>query len=220
MASRVSGVDWHAWHDDYDRPDSVLAARLRVVQERIREVFDTAPPGPLRVVSLCAGQGRDLLGALAEHPRAGDVTARLVEIDPRNADAARSASRAAGLTLEVVTGDAALTDHYLDLVPAHVVLMCGVFGNLPDVEVEAVVDDCTALCANGGAVVWTRHRRAPDLVPQICTWFERRGFQRLWLSDPAHRFGVGVHRFTGTPRPLPAGRRMFTFHADDSLWTT
>src|SRR3989442_973015 len=30
---------------------------------------DQAPPGPLRAVSICAGQGRDLIGVLREHPR-------------------------------------------------------------------------------------------------------------------------------------------------------
>jgi hypothetical protein len=31
---------------------------------------------------MCAGQGHDVLGALPDHPRRGDVTARLVELDP------------------------------------------------------------------------------------------------------------------------------------------
>ncbi|MGH3780504.1 MAG: hypothetical protein ACRDRO_07715 [Pseudonocardiaceae bacterium] len=77
-------MDWCAWHDDYDQPDSVLGRRLRVVQQQIWQALDDCPPGPLRVVSLCAGQGHDLLGVLARHSRREDVTARLVELDPRN----------------------------------------------------------------------------------------------------------------------------------------
>ena len=72
-----------------------------------------AKPGPLRAISLCAGQGRDLISALAGHPRRYDVRARLVELDPRNTETARQAAQAAGLPrVEVVTGDAALTDTY------------------------------------------------------------------------------------------------------------
>ncbi|GGT08319.1 hypothetical protein ACFFV7_26705 [Nonomuraea spiralis] len=56
-----------------------------------------------------------------------------------------------------------------------------------------------------------RHREAPDRVPLICDWFEERGFERRWLSDPEAGFGVGVHRFTGRPEPLVPGERMFTF---------
>ena len=69
--------DWYAWHDDYDRPDGGMARRLSWVQDRIRAALDEVPPGPVRVISLCAGQGRDLIGVLADHPRRGDVTARL-----------------------------------------------------------------------------------------------------------------------------------------------
>jgi hypothetical protein len=204
-------TDWRDWHDEYDRPDSWMAQRLHAVQQQIRTVLDSSPAGPLRVVSLCAGQGRDLLGVLAGHPRRDDVRARLVELDARNTAVAEKA--AAGLPgVEVVTADASLTDHYLDMVPADLVLACGIFGNITDEDIRRTVGFCTRLCATGGTVIWTRHRRdEPDRVPVICEWFEELGFERRWLSAPDVEYGVGVHRFTGQPRPLAAGARMFTF---------
>ncbi|MBB5960633.1 putative RNA methylase [Saccharothrix tamanrassetensis] len=166
----------------------------------------------MRVISLCAGQGRDLLEVLAGHPRRDDVRARLVELDARNTAVAEATARAAGLEgVEVVTADASITDHYRDLTPADLVLVCGVFGNITDEDVERTVDACVQLCATGGTVVWTRHRGAPDLVPVICEWFEKRGFDRQWVSEPDAGFGVGVHRFHGEPQPLATGMRMFTF---------
>ncbi|WP_089015682.1 class I SAM-dependent methyltransferase family protein [Micromonospora inositola] len=210
--------DWYAWHDDYDQPDSALSRRLTELRLRIREALDQAPPGPLRVVSLCAGQGRDLIPVLATHPRRDDVTARLVELDPRNAEVARAAAAEAGLpAVQVVVGDAALTDHYADLAPAHLVLVCGVFGNIVDADIRATVGHCAALCAAGGTVFWTRHRREPDLVPAICDWFAEEGFTPVAVSSPADGVGVGVHRFTDRPRPLPAGVRMFEFVGYDRL---
>jgi hypothetical protein len=211
-------VDWEAWHDDYDRPGSNLARRLRVVQERIRLALDDCPPGPIQVISLCAGQGRDLIEVLAGHRRRDEVRARLVELDPRNTASARAAAEAAGLgQVEVVTGDAALTDHYHDVVPAELVLVCGLFGNITDTDIERTVDACSGLCASGGTVIWTRHRGSPDRVPLICGWFEERGFERLWASGPDAGFGVGIHRFGGEPRPLPPGTSLFTFVDYDAL---
>jgi hypothetical protein len=211
-------VDWCAWHDDYDQPDSVLGRRLRVVQEQVWLALDGCPPGPLRVVSLCAGQGHDLLGVLACHPRREDVTARMVELDPRNAAVANRTVAAAGLRrIEVVVGDAALTGYYSGLVPADIVLACGVFGNITDADVERTVAHCTQLCTKGGTLVWTRHREPPDLVPQICRWLEDGGFERQWLSGPDQGFGVGVHRFTGEPQPLDRSARLFTFIGSDVL---
>jgi hypothetical protein len=211
----VTGRDWYAWHHDYDEPGTALAGRLAAVQDQIRTALDAAPPGPLRAISLCAGQGRDLIGALARHPRRDDVSARLVELDPRNAAAARDAAEAAGLPrVEVVVGNAALTDHYAGMVPAYLVLVCGVFGNMTDDDVRRTIGYCTQLCAHGGTVVWTRGRWEPDLVPEICDWFAGRGFELGWVSDPAEGWGAGAHRFTGTPTPhvpLERGARMFTF---------
>jgi hypothetical protein len=94
---RLVAEDWYAWHDRYDDPRTGLARRLALVRDRVRAALDEAPPGPLRVISLCAGQGTDLIGPLSRHPRRGDVTARLVELDPRNTAAARRLADEAGL---------------------------------------------------------------------------------------------------------------------------
>jgi hypothetical protein len=200
------------WHAQYDQPDSTLARRLAAVQDRIRVVLDGAPPGPIQAISLCAGQGRDLIGALADHPRRGDVSARLVELDERSAAVARSSAAVAGLEkVEVVTGDAALTSQYADIVPAYLVLMCGMFGNISDPDIERTVGFAAQLCARGGTVVWTRQRAEPDLVPRICEWFGARGFELVWLSDPDAGFGVGAHRFAADPSSLEPAARMFRF---------
>ncbi|MEW2590777.1 methyltransferase domain-containing protein [Micromonospora aurantiaca] len=213
--------DWYAWHSDYDQPESALARRLAEVRQRVSDALDAAPAGPLRALSLCAGQGRDLIPVLAAHPRGADVTARLVELDPRNTDPARRAAADAGLTgVEVVTGDASLTDRYADLAPADLVLVCGIFGNISDDDIRATVRHCASLCATGGTVLWTRHRREPDLVPVICEWFAEEGFEPVAVNSPADGVGVGAHRFTGTPRPLAPGVRMFTFVGYDVLERT
>src|SRR5215472_15812564 len=108
--SIVAERDWYSWHAPYDDPNSGLSRRLAWVQDRIRAALDEAPPGPIRVISICAGQGRDLIGVLPGHPRRGDVSARLVELDPRNIEVARRLAAEAGLAnVEIVLGDAALT---------------------------------------------------------------------------------------------------------------
>jgi hypothetical protein len=73
------------------------------------------------------------------------------------------------------------------------------------------------LCKTGGTVIWTRKRTAPDRVPLICGWFEERGFDRQWLSEPDAGFGAGAHRFQGVPQPLAEGQRMFAFVGSEML---
>lgn len=212
-------MDWRAWHEHYDDTASPLARRLRIVQDQIRVALGECPPGPVRVISLCAGQGRDLLEVLDGHPRCGDVKAWLVEFDQRNAAIAEETAAAAGLAqqVEVVRADAALTDHYQGMVPAQIVLVCGLFGNIVDADIKQTIGVCPQLCAPGATVIWTRHRKAPDRIPMICDWFGQRGFHLQWLSAPNAGFGVGVHRFRGTPDPLVPGVRMFSFVGYDAL---
>jgi hypothetical protein len=189
------------------------------VQQRIREALDVASPGRLRAVSLCAGQGRDLIGALAGHPRRDDVTARLVELDEANVRAARAAARRARLNgVEVVAGDASHTDAFTGAVPADLVLVCGVFGNIADADIMRTISLLPQVCAQGAQVIWTRNRRPPDITEDICQWFEKHGFEKRWLSPPEEKaYGVGVHRYTGEPAPLERGVRLFDFVGYDAL---
>lgn len=201
--------DWGEWHDKYDLPDSNLSRRLVHVQRRIRDALDAAPPGPLRAISMCAGQGRDLIGVLRTHPRAGDVTALLVESDPRNVEYAR---RHAPAGVTVVEGDAAPSSAYAGMVPADLVLVCGVFGNIPDADVRRTVRHLPGFCGPGATVVWTRHVDPPDLTPQIRKWFADAGFREVGFdSEPGFPYGVGTHVLTGPPRPFDPDVELFRF---------
>jgi hypothetical protein len=209
----MTGRNWVSWHDSYDDPDSSLHRRLLLVQQRIREALDAAPPGPVRVLSMCAGQGRDLLGVLPEHPRSPDVRAVLVELDPKNADAARETVRAAGLDqITVHTADAGTTTRYRDVVPVQLALVCGVFGNVSNTDIEHTITQLPTLCAEGATVIWTRHREAPDLTPTIRTWFAGNGFTELAFDDDEDSsIGVGTHRMTAPARPYQPDLRLFEF---------
>jgi hypothetical protein len=204
----MAGEDWVRWHEAYDEPGSSLARRLAAVQRLIRAFLDEHPPGPIRVVSMCAGQGRDILGVLDDHPRRQDVTGRLVELDPRNAQAARERAPAG---IEVLVGDAAQTANYAGAVPADLVLACGVFGNISDGDIQRTIASLPGFCSAGGAVIWTRHREPPDLVPTVCRWFEEAGFRPVWVADRDAGYGAGMHVYAGPAKELPVDARLFTF---------
>jgi hypothetical protein len=208
--------DWVAWHAAYEDPASSLSARLRLVRGHLAEALGRAPAGPVRLLSLCAGQGRDVLGVLPEHPRGADVSAVLVEYDPRNAALAREGAARAGLPgVEVREADAARVAGYADALPADVLLLCGIFGNVSDEDIQRTAAAAAALCAAGATVIWTRHRRPPDLTPRIRGWFRAAGFDEVAFDTPDTEAltGVGVGRLAvPPPAGLPAGP-LFTFRA-------
>jgi hypothetical protein len=211
----VAQNDWVEWHRDYADPGSLLSRRGELVQGHLRAELDHAPEGDIRLISLCAGQGRDLIAVLAAHPRRDDVGARLVELDGRNVAVAREAALAAGLGgVEVVQADAGTTDACVGAVPAHIVLVCGVFGNISDGDIQVTVAALPSLCAPGALVLWTRHRLPPDLTPAIRSWFCEAGFREEEFDISHDGFmSVGAHRLRGEPAALLPGHRLFTFAA-------
>jgi hypothetical protein len=209
----LRGTDWLAWHRQYQDPDSRFPRRLAALQRQLRPVLDRAPPGPITVVSPCAGQGDDLLGVLAEHPRRHDVVARLIELDPRNAEIARSIARELGLAgISVLEADAGLSDAYLGAVPASLVILAGFFSYLDEADLARTVASLPQLCAGGAIVVWARGRARSNTRSQIRSLFQRAGFVEIACEDVERpELHVGVERFAGVPAPLEPGRRIFTF---------
>jgi hypothetical protein len=215
-------TDWDAWHDDYADPSSALSLRLAVVRSEIWAAFDrweaAGTSKPLSVLSACAGDGRDILGVLAE--RAGRLPGEinraavtLIETDRRNLARAEWFCAEAGLTgVRLLERDAGSSSSYLDAAPADLVLMCGVFGNITDADVRRLIEFLPALCRPGATLIWTRSRRAPDLTPTIRNWLAETGFTELSFTAPPGVLGsVGTNRFDGDLQPLVPDQQLFQF---------
>lgn len=203
-------TDWPGWHNSYDDPTSDLSARVAVVQELFSLALNRAAAGPVRLLSLCSGEGRDVLPVLAQHARGGDVLGRLVELDPDLAEVARAAAPPG---IEVLHADAGTTAAYAGAVPADVLLLCGVFGNIDHHDVKRTVHAVPSLLAEGGTVVWTRHRAAPDPTPVIRAWFADVGVQETGFVSQAPDGGwaVGAGVLRGATQALGPTRRLFAF---------
>jgi hypothetical protein len=206
------GLDWVAWHERYDA-DTALRRRLEIVQRHIVAALTRIERSPVRVISVCAGQARDLRGALAQVERR-DIVGRLVELDPGlAADARRGLAELGVEGVEVQVGDAGRLGAYRGAAPADLVLECGVFGNISDADVERTLRATPALCAPDATLIWTRHRRPPDLTPAIRRWLAESSFAEV-VFEPVPNSetlgSVGVARFIGQTAPL-VERDLFTF---------
>lgn len=205
--------DWSEWHREYDDPASSLSRRLRIVQEHLRRAIDDRP-GRLQIVSICAGEGRDVVGVLANHPRRAEIAVRLVELDPRNLSVARAAVRAASLDgVQVIQADAGAMDNYQNAIPANIVLACGVLGNISDADARRTIEHLPCLCARDAVVIWTRGQEpSRDFALTLRTWFAESGFEEVAFEAPVDwRFRVGVHRLAKDPSPFQPGVQLFRF---------
>jgi Putative methyltransferase len=217
-------MDWYAWHRGYDE-STALKRRLETVQRHIVDALDRAPTGPLRILSICAGDGRDLIGALRTHPRRNDATGTLVELNPRLVEQGRTLAVAANLSDRVRfdCADATRRDTYETRVPCQLALACGVIGNLAPDTTPAFIRLASAVCDTGGSLIWTRLLSANNgasHTPIVRRLLADAGFEEVRADvvdaddgDPAHlrnefgagRFLVASHVHRVGPTELPWG---------------
>ena len=186
--------DWVGWHGLYDDPTSTQSKRLVVVRQRVGESLDALGPSVRRVLSLCAGDGRDLLPALAARPAFGPEVL-LVEFDPTLAARARAEAAALDVDVSVRVADASLRTSFDDVLPVDLLLLCGIFGNVPANDIRRTADATSRMLAPGGFAIWTRGRcEGDDLRPTVRTWFREAGLTEVAYDEEVEGYGVGVAR--------------------------
>lgn len=206
--------DWYEWHDLYNT-EPKLQQRLEIVREYIAYSLNASPDGAIRIVSVCAGDGRDLLGTLKNHPREKDVSARLVEINPQLVERGRETIESLGLAkqIEFINGDASLSTNYVGAVPADIAIACGVFGNLADEELNRLLDNLSFLTKPGAFVIWTRgHSNGIPYSENVRKILAASGFEEVDFKLTATGdMGVGLHRYLGENLPQPKEQQLFVF---------
>lgn len=205
--------DYEKWLTRYDDSESPLSWRLALVQRWLRAELDRRD-GPVAVVSACAGDGRDIIDVLADRHDADRVSVVLLEAHPGIADRARARAAQSGLDhVAVRTCDAADTTNYVDAVPANIVLMVGILGNISHEDVFSTIAAAPSFCAPGASLIWSRGRDRDDINTDIRDAFSRAGFTEIdyQASDQPTLPAVGIVRYDGSEIPLVQGRHLFTF---------
>lgn len=210
----VTGLrDYLEWHRHYDDPGSELSWRLGRVQDYLGATLDTTP-GPVRILSACSGDGRDVIGVLARRDDADRVQATLVELHPQIARQATEAAASASLgQVEVQVADAGNTDAYVGAAPAHVVVLVGILGNISDGDIQRTIRAAPQLCQPGATLLWSRARDPEEVNDAVRAWFAEAGFTELDYAAHPNPGGaaVGAFRYDGDPQPLVPGQPLFTF---------
>lgn len=208
--------DWRDWHQHYDNPSSSISLRLELVQRDLRRALAEAPNdenGVVNLITMCAGEGRDVLPVLTEESNR-PIKATLVEYDETLSQRARTAAHDLHLSeVEVRTADAGTVDTYRDLPPAQILTVCSVFGNIPVEDMRRTVATLPALLADDGLVIWTR--AGHDQSQEVRQVFLDHGFSEISFSHTTdNTFWVGMNRLAARPAQLSApqpGTRMFSF---------
>ena len=133
-----------------------------------------------------------------------------MEKDEALARAASEGTASLGLAdVHVAVGGAGRFSTFSSYLPVDLLLLCGIFGNIPPAEIEATVAASPAMLGPGGSVAcaWTRGdpslhgRNEPCRWPWVRSLFSANGFEEVsFAGDPAP-YGVGVARLVQAPGP-------------------
>jgi hypothetical protein len=211
---RIRSRSWTGWpteayaHKRYQQ-------RLQAVQEHLRSTLNNLPAGPLSLISLCAGDGRDVIGVLRTHERRREVSAWLVELDRQSVAAGIEETSIANLhdAVQFINGDATDYATYQGIAPADVVLACGVWGHVPAQERASLVGALAGLCKPRGIVIWTRGVSAGiTRLNEIKMLFARTRWESVHTSITSDKkWAVATYRNCGPPIALPEAGRIFNF---------
>jgi SAM-dependent methyltransferase len=215
-------MDWAKWHRGYDSWPP-LQARLDAVREQIADALSVCSNRRVRIISLCAGDGRDIIGALVTHPRRKDVSAVLIETNTDLVAQGEAAVAHFNLSPHVrfLCADATLSDTYMSIARADIVLVAGVLGNVREADEGRLVQSLRCLCQPGGTVIWTRNvlsRDGEHAVERIRELLNDAGFRENTLTRTAPSgFIVGTYTFHGDSQPLSPSMKLFEFTGYDQL---
>jgi hypothetical protein len=208
-------MDWAKWHDLYD-VSIPLKERLMAVREQIAAAAAKVTGQSLHLVSICAGDGRDVIGTFAAADARQDVHATLIEAHPALVTRGQAAVEQLGLARRITfrCADATQSSTYVDLRPAHILVLSGVFGNLKARDVQRLIAALPSLCAREASVIWTRNlfddgEEATQIIRQCFVAADFR--EEVLVRTPRGLFAVGTQAFRGVRRPLPVNQTLFEF---------
>lgn len=211
---------WSGWPDKIYQ-DQSYRQRLEAVQGQIKGFLDTAPAGPQRILNICAGDGRDVLGAIGDHPRRTDVLAWFVELDSDSVNQGRQTAAKLGLDnlTRFINGDATVYSTYQPIGRADLVIACGVWGHVPTFEMPSLVRAMATFCNPGGRLIWTRGvSRGIEKVRELEALFDEQLWDDHQLTfTPNKAWAVATYRYRGPMLELPADGQIFNFQRNAGL---
>jgi len=207
-------ANWSGWPElAYERPK--YRERLRVFQEQIAECLDQAPHGPLRILSMCVGDGRDVIGVLQSHWRRKEVEAYLVELNGQSVSEGIKHAKASGLgnVVKFIHADATDYSTYKNLAPCDIVLVCGVWGHVPANDRAKLIHALASFCKPGGNVIWSlKTSKGEHRLAEVRSQFDHACWSPVRQnSTPGQKSAVCTYVYRGAALEVPANGRIFSF---------
>jgi amino acid adenylation domain-containing protein len=215
-------MKWTDWYRLYEAGMG-LTGRLNLVRSQVAAALDERPPGPFYLTSICAGDGRDVIPVVAEHRRAAEIDAGLIDLDAEALERGRQTAEEAGMAerFHFRCADATQAASYQGLPAADLLIVSGVLGHLNKAGLAQLAASLPMLLKPGGHLLWSRHQvlhRGAEHIAYFRGKLAAAQFEEVFFQPASSEgFVVGRAIYQGPPIAPDARRKFFEFIGIDRL---
>ena len=151
-------MTWNDWHSIYDDKESAPYKRSIITQELVNNYLNIHKKNII-ILSICSGQARDILPAIAGREDKDRITTYLLDIDKDCLEYAQEYARIHDIpNVHTINKDASLKESYDDIPKADLIVICGLFGHLVPEDIAATALFLQTLIEDNATVIWSRNK--------------------------------------------------------------
>jgi hypothetical protein len=179
--------EWEDFYLAYSDQESDLQSRLSVVRQYVKKELNV---NVKNVLSICGGRGLDLID-LTELQ-----TAYIIDND-------KEAISHVDQNIKFLLRDATLSDSYLDIPKADLLICVGFMGAIDLDSIEDFIAFLPKILNKGGILIWTIKSENIELIQKTESLLEEYKFHYIEKQNTdLGRFICGKHRFYGESQQI------------------
>jgi hypothetical protein len=148
-------MTWNDWHIIYDDKESAPYKRSLLTQQLINNYLISHKKNII-ILSICSGQARDILPAIAGREDKDRITTYLLDIDKDCLEYAQEYACIHDIpNVHTINKDASLKESYDDIPKADLIVICGLFGHLVPEDIATTASFLAHISDNDAHVIWS-----------------------------------------------------------------
>ena len=151
-------MTWNDWHIIYNDKESAPYKRSIITQELVNNYLNIHKKNII-ILSICSGQARDILPAIAGREDKDRITTYLLDIDKDCLEYAQEYARIHDIpNVHTINKDASLKESYDDIPKVDLIVICGLFGHLVPEDIATTALFLQTLIEDNATVIWSRNK--------------------------------------------------------------
>ena len=175
-----SSDKWTEWHEEaYNDINSLPYQRTEIVKDLINKYLSEIDKD-IVVISIGAGQSRDILPVLIGRKDNDRITTYLIDTDIECLNYAKNYAKDNNIiNVHIVDMDGSLVKNYKDIPKADLIIFCGMMTQKNTDEVKKLANNIKLICNKDAQIIWSRHGYDKDYSTPFRNVFNENFYKEL-----------------------------------------